>query len=122
VGQKQLICLSRALLRRNKILILDEATSNVDMITDAFIQKAIKEKFKDTTVITVAHRLNTIADYDTVVVMKHGRIIEIGAPYELIQLKGQFAEMVKHTGNNANLIKNKARETFENNCKRVSPN
>ncbi len=74
MGQKQLLCLGRALLRKNKILVLDEATSNVDMKTDEFIQNVLKEKFKDTTVITIAHRLNTIADYDKVIVMNRGRI------------------------------------------------
>ena len=81
MGQKQLLCLARALLRRNKFLVLDEATSNVDMKTDAFIQKVIREKFKDTTVITIAHRLNTIADYDKVIVMRKGEIVEIGSPW-----------------------------------------
>jgi len=84
VGQKQLLCLSRALLRHNKILVLDEATSNVDMTTDAFIQKVLKERFADTTVITIAHRLNTVADYDQIIVMEKGNIVESGSPYELI--------------------------------------
>ena len=94
VGQKQLLCLARALLRKNKFLVLDEATSNVDMVTDHFIQNCIKTKFRETTVITIAHRLNTIADYDKVIVMDRGRIVEIGSPYELILKGGLFAEMV----------------------------
>ena len=91
MGQKQLLCLARALLRNNKFLILDEATSNVDMETDYFIQKCIHTKFQNTTVITIAHRLNTIADYDKVIVMSRGRIIEIGEPHRLIQNDGAFA-------------------------------
>ena len=90
VGQKQLLCLARALLRKNRILVLDEATSNVDMETDAFIQLAIREKFSNTTVITIAHRLNTIADYDLVVVMENGRVAEARHPFELIQSKNKF--------------------------------
>ena len=91
VGQKQLLCLARALLRNNKFLILDEATSSVDMETDKFIQECIERKFVGTTVITIAHRLNTIANYDKVMVMKRGRIEEIGTPHELIQQNGLFA-------------------------------
>ena len=91
VGQKQLLCLARALLRNNKFLILDEATSNVDMETDSFIQKCIHTKFEGTTVITIAHRLNTIADYDQVIVMKKGRIVETGPPHYLIQQNGAAA-------------------------------
>jgi ATP-binding cassette, subfamily C (CFTR/MRP), member 4 len=113
VGQKQLLCLARALIRRNKFLVLDEATSNVDMETDAFIQSIIKEKFSDTTVITIAHRLNTIADYDNIIVMQKGRIIESGAPWELIQKEGTFCEIVSHTGKNAPLIVAKAKSSYE---------
>ena len=81
VGQKQLLCLARALLRRSKLLILDEATSNVDMETDNFIQDCIHRKFAATTVITIAHRLNTVAHYDRILVMSRGRIVEVGSPH-----------------------------------------
>ena len=99
------------MLRRNKFLVLDEATSNVDMKTDAFIQSVIKERFKTTTVITIAHRLDTIADYDKVVVMSEGRVVEEGAPWELIEKKGLFNEMVRNTGKNAERIRLKAKES-----------
>jgi ABC-type multidrug transport system fused ATPase/permease subunit len=84
VGQKQLLCLARALLRRNRFLVLDEATANVDMATDAFIQGVLREQFSTTTVLTIAHRLQTIADYDKVLVMHAGRVVEVGHPFELL--------------------------------------
>ena len=94
-------------------MVLDEATANVDMATDAFIQNVIRESFSKTTVVTVAHRLNTIADYDFVVVMGKGRVVEMGAPWELLQRRGAFFEMVSHTGKNAQIITAKAKASYE---------
>ncbi|GAB1607313.1 multidrug resistance-associated protein 1-like isoform X1 [Argonauta hians] len=87
LGQRQLICLARALLRKSKILILDEATAAVDMETDNLIQQTIRSEFKDSTVITIAHRLNTIMDYSKVIVMDKGRICEFDSPEVLLQNK-----------------------------------
>lgn len=98
-GQRQLLCLARAALARNKLLVLDEATANVDPTTDAMIQKSIRRHFADCTVITVAHRLHTVADSDRVVVMEAGQIIECGHPHELLQdEEGPFTKMVKQLG------------------------
>jgi ATP-binding cassette, subfamily C (CFTR/MRP), member 1 len=83
-GQRQLFCLARAILRPSKIVVLDEVTASVDLPTDELMQKIMRESFKDCTVIAVAHRLQTIVDFDRVVVMQSGRIVEYGAPQELL--------------------------------------
>ncbi|XP_066143639.1 probable multidrug resistance-associated protein lethal(2)03659 isoform X2 [Euwallacea fornicatus] len=99
VGQRQLVCLARAIIRNNKILVLDEATANVDPHTDSLIQATIRNKFSRCTVLTIAHRLHTIMDSDKVLVMDAGRGLEFGHPHELLQDKrGVFYELVQQTG------------------------
>lgn len=84
VGQKQLLCLARALLRNNRILLMDEATANVDHETDRIIQKTIDRKFKGSTILTIAHRLRTVITNDLILVMDKGRAAEVGTPAELL--------------------------------------
>ncbi|KAM8706128.1 hypothetical protein ACLKA7_010417 [Drosophila subpalustris] len=84
VGQRQLVCLARAILRENRVLVMDEATANVDPQTDALIQATIRNKFRECTVLTIAHRLNTIMDSDKVLVMDAGQLVEFASPYELL--------------------------------------
>ena len=82
-------------MEKNKIVILDEATSNVDFETDEMIQKVIKEKFEDCIVINIAHRLNTIINYDRILVIDKGEIVEQGTPSNLYKRNGLFTELVK---------------------------
>uniref|UniRef100_A0A6Q2WSZ5 Cystic fibrosis transmembrane conductance regulator n=1 Tax=Esox lucius TaxID=8010 RepID=A0A6Q2WSZ5_ESOLU len=99
VGQRQLVCLARAVLRKNRILIIDEATANVDPRTDELIQKTIRDKFRECTVLTIAHRLNTIIDNDRILVLDAGQIHEYDEPFTLLRnRKGIFFKMVQQTG------------------------
>lgn len=94
VGQRQLVCMARSLLKRPKVICLDEATASVDLETDAVIQTVIRTQFAGCTVLTIAHRLNTILDYDVIVVLENGRVAECGAPEQLIRENGVFASML----------------------------
>ena len=99
IGQRQLVCLTRALLRKTKILILDEATASVDPSTDELIQRSIREHFADCTVITIAHRLHTILDSSRIIVLDQGRIIEIDTPQNLLANKNSvFYSMASEAG------------------------
>ena len=85
VGERQLICLARALLQQNKIIVIDEATANVDFETDRKIQETIRKNFQECTVLTIAHRLETIMDSDRVLVMSEGRVVEYDSPSVLLE-------------------------------------
>ncbi|XP_023965599.2 multidrug resistance-associated protein 1 isoform X4 [Chrysemys picta bellii] len=98
VGQKQLVCLARALLRKAQILVLDEATAAVDLETDLQIQSTIRTQFKAWTVLTIAHRINTILDYDRILVLENGQVAEFDSPGKLIAQKGLFYRLVEESG------------------------
>ncbi|MFH4978030.1 hypothetical protein AB6A40_004739 [Gnathostoma spinigerum] len=90
VGQRQLVCLARALLRKSQILVLDEAAASVDAETDALIQRTIKEEFSQCTVLTIAHRLQSIADYDRLLALKDGKVNEFETPSHLLNDKNSL--------------------------------
>lgn len=100
VGQRQLICLARALLRRSRIIVLDEATASIDQNTDELIQKTIRDQFRNCTVLTIAHRLNTVLDSSRIMVIDCGQIVEFDSPKVLLDDKNTiFYQMA----NDANL-------------------
>jgi len=121
LGQRQLFCFARALLKKTKILVMDEATSSVDMDTDNLIQRTIRTKFADRTILTIAHRLSTIMDSDRVLVMDAGKVVEFDTPASLLRLsteEGVFSSMVQQTGNKVagmlRKIANKEMDVFGN--------
>ncbi|CAG8715130.1 13507_t:CDS:2, partial [Dentiscutata heterogama] len=104
-GQQQLIALARALVRHSKLIIMDEATASVDYKTDYLIQNTIREEFGNSTVITIAHRLRTVIDYDKVLVMDAGKVVEFDSPYILLQSPGStFRAMCESSGEFNELI------------------
>ncbi|XP_067134887.1 ATP-binding cassette subfamily C member 4-like [Centruroides vittatus] len=99
VGERQLICLARTILHQNRIIVMDEATSSIDKRTDSCLQKIIRERFKSSTVLTIAHRLHTIMDSDRVLVLDAGKLQEYDSPYALLKnVNGTFYNLVKKTG------------------------
>ncbi|KAM4729299.1 LOW QUALITY PROTEIN: ATP-binding cassette sub-family C member 2-like [Anableps anableps] len=98
VGQRQLLCLARALLRKSRILILDEATAAVDLETDDLIQNTIRKEFSHCTVLTIAHRLHSIMDSSRVMVLDAGKIVEFDSPSNLMEKRGHFYSMAKEAG------------------------
>lgn len=98
VGERQLLCLARAMLEKSRILVLDEPTANVDGRTDKLLQEALNKSFQGATIISVAHRLDTIIDNDLILVLGGGEVLEYGSPAELIALQGHFTSMVNDTG------------------------
>ncbi|NWI64440.1 MRP7 protein, partial [Todus mexicanus] len=98
LGQRQLLCLARALLTQAKVLCIDEATASVDQKTDQLLQQTIRQRFADKTVLTIAHRLNTILDSDRVLVMQAGRVAEMDSPARLSQKDGSLFQRLLHSG------------------------
>uniref|UniRef100_A0A2I3GMD5 ABC-type glutathione-S-conjugate transporter n=1 Tax=Nomascus leucogenys TaxID=61853 RepID=A0A2I3GMD5_NOMLE len=98
VGQRQLVCLARALLRKSRILVLDEATAAIDLETENLIQSTIRTQFDTCTILTIAHRLNTIMDYTRVLVLDKGVVAEFDSPANLIAARGIFYGMARDAG------------------------
>ncbi|KZP24950.1 multidrug resistance-associated ABC transporter [Athelia psychrophila] len=100
-GEKQLLCMARAILKRSKVLVMDEATASVDYATDELISKTIRHEFADSTILTIAHRLRTVIDYDRVMILDQGRIVEFDKPATLLaDSSSSFYGLCKATGKN----------------------
>lgn len=118
-GQRSLICLARAILRKNPILVLDEATANLDEETDQLMQQTIRRRFAHCTVLTIAHRLHTIMDCDRVLVMDAGQAVEFDHAHCLLQNDDGFlTKLVNETGStNAQYLREIAQKNYENKYK-----
>ncbi|KAH3666042.1 hypothetical protein OGAPHI_004231 [Ogataea philodendri] len=112
-GERQLLCLARSILKTPKILMLDEATASIDYASDAKIQTTIREEFSASTILTIAHRLKTIIDYDKILLLDHGKVKEFEHPYNLItNSKTEFHKMCQDTGEYEELV-NLARQAYK---------
>jgi ABC-type multidrug transport system fused ATPase/permease subunit len=104
-GQRQLLCLARAIVSRPKIMVLDEATSAVDKVTDSLIQRSIREEFSEATLLVIAHRLSTIVDFDRILVLDEGKVVEYGTPSDLWQSEtGVLRGMIESSGEKDALV------------------
>ena len=98
-GQQQLFCLTRAVLSNSKVVLLDEITSSVDMATEAAMMDVVERIFPDRTILAIAHRLHTIRNFDLVIVLDQGRVIETGSPQTLLERRGVFWELWEDSNN-----------------------
>ncbi|KAJ3307872.1 hypothetical protein HDV04_002382 [Boothiomyces sp. JEL0838] len=114
-GQKQLLCLARVLIKKPKVLVLDEASSSIDGEADKLLQTVLRNTLKDTTIISIAHRLNTVADFDRVLVLDQGEMTEFDCPHVLLQdPSSEFSKLVESSGGaNAQAIKDIARAAYQ---------
>ncbi|QSL65170.1 hypothetical protein MERGE_002475 [Pneumocystis wakefieldiae] len=113
-GQRQLICLARSLLRSPRIIIMDECTASIDYNMDAKIQKAIRSEFRNSTILTIAHRLKSIIDYDKILVLDSGKLVEYDHPYVLLQNpQSEFRFMCESSGE-YDILRQLAQEAYEN--------
>ena len=111
MGQRQLICLARALLRQSRVVVLDEATASIDNETDAILQTAIRKVFVDATVLTIAHRLHTIMDSTQIMLFEGGELREFDEPDALLADESSlFAKLVEDTGSAADHLRELARD------------
>ncbi|KAJ3319360.1 hypothetical protein HDV06_006387 [Boothiomyces sp. JEL0866] len=103
-GQRQLLCLARAILKQSKVIILDEATASIDHDTDLKIQETIRDRFNTSSLLCIAHRLSTIMDYDKILVLDKGKVVQFDTPYNLINVEGIFKNMCLESNEFEHLI------------------